>query len=504
MSETGKSILRAFQPRSAVLTGVVALFILSVLCAGCISILMQTDLPAPALSLTFSLGFIGLWRWGWGGLHVLRAQIYRHFVYPTLRAKAEQVSLPSRLYAIVTSYRMDAEMNFAVYDRLLEQVAELEIPTTIIACISDPADAEVIDLAFRRRTEGLHGVHLILEPQRGLGKRDAMVSALHYVAQDLPPADSMTLLMDGDSLLGPGVLELSLRMLVAHPDVGAVTTQNIPLVRGAGLVREWYRLRMAQRHQIMCSMSLSRRLLVLTGRFSVFRSEVTVTPDFVLGLDGDEIEHWRLGSIRMVTGDDKSTWFSVLKQGWKMLYLPDVHIYPLEELPPGGFLAGTQALMVRWFGNMVRNIGRAIALGPGRVGGFIWWSLIDQRLSMWTALIGPITALLVAVLYSWQVLAAYVLWILASRLVNCVMIFLLGGVFHPWFPLLLYYNQFVGALIKIYMTFFPHLQRWTRQRAIHHGDPQLEARNASSRLFMTLAVVIFVLSVVVLRLELAV
>jgi glycosyltransferase Alg8 len=32
------------------------------------------------------------------------------------------------------------------------------------------------------------------------------------------------------------------------------------------------------------------------------------------------------------------------------------------------------------------------------------------------------------------------------------------------FPVLLYYNQIVGALIKIYVFFHPDQQSWTRQK----------------------------------------
>jgi hypothetical protein len=48
--------------------------------------------------------------------------------------------------------------------------------------------------------------------------------------------------------------------------------------------------------------------------------------------------------------------------------------------------------MRRWFGNMLRASGRAIALGPRQVGLFAWWCLIDQRISMWTPLLLPLSA----------------------------------------------------------------------------------------------------------------
>jgi glycosyltransferase Alg8 len=119
-------------------------------------------------------------------------------------------------------------------------------------------------------------LHLL--PQDGTGKRSAMRVGLELFARLRPPTGAQVVLMDGDTLLTPGSLSATCRMLASQPDVGAVTTHNEALVRGTSLAREWYRLRMAQRHVLMGSVSLSRRLLVLTGRFAVFRAEVATAP----------------------------------------------------------------------------------------------------------------------------------------------------------------------------------------------------------------------------------
>src|SRR3546814_11999816 len=77
-----------------------------------------------------------------------------------------------------------------------------------------------------------------------------------------------------------------------------------------------------------------------------------------------------------------------------MRYRPDLSAYGFEELPDRNrFFASTVGLMRRWFGNMFRTSGRAIALGPRRMGLFTWWCIVDQRLSIWTTLIGPTVAI---------------------------------------------------------------------------------------------------------------
>jgi glycosyltransferase Alg8 len=334
-----------------------------------------------AIEGVIALGAIGLWRWGWGGVHLLRAYLYRRLVFPRLRAEAETVRLPPAVYVIVTSYRIEPDMNAAVYRRLLAGVAAMGVPARIVACVTDPADAQVLGAAFTATADLPEGTTLDLLVQDGTGKRAAMADALALVMRLRPPPHAQLVLMDGDTLLNPGDLSRSCRFLAAYADVGAVTTDNRPLVKGSVLTREWYRLRMAQRDVLMSSMALSGRVLVLTGRFSVMRMEVARLPDFAQAVAHDSIVHWRLGPIQMLTGDDKSSWFVVLKAGWKMLYLPDVRVDCAEELPPGGWWRSTSALMLRWYGNMARNNGRSLALGPRRIGWFTWLCLLDQRIA---------------------------------------------------------------------------------------------------------------------------
>jgi glycosyltransferase Alg8 len=224
----------------------------------------------------------------------------------------------------------------------------------------------------------------------------------------------------------------------------------------------------------------------LTGRLSLFRAEIATRPDFIVAVRSDVIHHWRLGRIALLTGDDKSTWYAVLRSGWNMLYVPDAVAHPLEELPAGGFVPASLSLMSRWYGNMIRANGRALALGPHRTGWFLWMCLLDQRLSMWTTLIGPTFAGLLGLLHAPVFLLSYVFWIVLH-----------GGRFHPWFPALLYYTQFVGSVVKVFMSFHPYRQKWTRQKlAAGSGSTGLAVLNSlTSYVYNIAAVIAFVLFV---------
>jgi mannuronan synthase len=450
-----------------------------------------------AATVTFvSLGIIGIWRWSWGCLHLVRSIIYRHLIFPGIRARADAAAKPPQLFILITSYRIAAELNHAVYQRVLEEVASFGVPTTLVACITDQADVTLISDLVRRATNLPTGTSIVFIPQAGKGKRHAMGEALRLMRQQHPEPGAQVILMDGDSILGRDVLARSCAVLSAEADLGAVTTENIPWVKGTGLVREWYRLRMAQRHSFMCSLSLSRKLLVLTGRFSVFRADIATSTDFILGIEQDSIRHWRLGRIRMLTGDDKSSWYAVLRRGWNMLYIPDAVIHPVEELPAGNVLSATTALMTRWYGNMVRSNGRAIGLGPRHCGLFPWICFIDQRLSTWTALIGPVSTIVLAFHYGGMVILWYLLWVLVSRGLVCAALGATTGRFHPLFPLILYYGQVVGSLIKIRVGFRPHKQRWTRQKVSAGAeDAAAVVRDFSSDLFSYVVILVVLMAI---------
>jgi glycosyltransferase Alg8 len=228
-------------------------------------------------------------------------------------------------------------------------------------------------------------------------------------------------------------------------------------------MQAWHSLRFAQRHQMMSSMALSGRLLVITGRMSIYRAEVALGPGFVEILENDYLDHWRFGRFPLLTGEDKSTWYWLLRRGRRMLYLPDTTVVTIEDpLAKGLFPAATE-LMLRWFGNMLRGSSRAIALGPRRIGLFPWWCLIDQRLSMWTTLFGPIVAVLFAVGKSVLFLYAYVLWVAVTRLVQALLLLTARPTISGLYPPLIYFGQVYGALVKTYILFRLDRQRWARQ-----------------------------------------
>ena len=415
-------------------------------------------------------GAIALWRYGWATLHFVRSLVYRHVVFPRLRAELDGLGaagLPDHVYLLVTTFRIATDTSVRVYRAAIEEAARCGVPATLVASVVDRADEELVRGLFRLLSPP-EDVHLVVVRRPGTGKRDALASGFTAIARLDPPRGAVVAVIDGDSILGRGCISRCVPLFAHRREVGALTTDEDCEVSGeglaAGLYRTWYEMRFAQRHILMSSMGLAGRVLTLTGRMSMFRAEIVIDPAFIATVQHDYIDHWRLGRFRFLTGDDKSSWYHLLKNGWEMPYVPDVVVHTVEHPPHPSFLTGATMLMVRWFGNMLRTNARALAVPATRVGLFVWWCLLDQRLSMWTSLLGLTAALTAAMLYGIELLWAYLVWIALSRFVLTLALRSARPRVSGLWPLLLYFNQIYGALVKIYILSHLNQQRWTRQR----------------------------------------
>ena len=199
---------------------------------------------------------------------------------------------------------------------------------------------------------------------------DGLAQGFRAISRDAPPGDAVVAVIDGDTLLTDGLIRKTVPFFKMLPRMGALTTDEECHVQGSPIMREWHDLRFAQRQILMSSMGLSRRVLTLTGRMSLFRAAIVTQPDFIRLMEDDHLDHWRFGRLKFLTGDDKSSWYWLLKNGWEMLYVPDVAIQTWEHPPARHFLPASTQLMRRWFGNMLRTNERALDVPPHVTGFF--------------------------------------------------------------------------------------------------------------------------------------
>ena len=413
------------------------------------------------------VGAIGAWRYSWALLNFLRALLFLKWVHPRRKARVLAAYTdqphPAHAYFLVTSYKIEPEVTTRVYQSIFRAAAQSAGGATVVASIVDSADGRMIRQIFDANAGASAVVRLIIDQIPGTGKRDALARSLRLIAREAPTRRDIVLFVDGDSCVPTDVVAATAPFFV-DPDMGAVTTDEQVEIKDSAMFRDWFSLRFNQRQVMMSSMGLSDRVLTLTGRMSVVRADLATDAGFINQVQSDFIDHWRLGRVTFLTGDDKSTWFWLLKNGYKMGYLPDVASVSMESQPKPGFVDSAVTLMIRWFGNMLRTNGRALALPPSKIGYFTWWSILDQRIGIWTTLAGPISVLAGAIFIEPLVLPAYIAWVMFTRYTYCCILSLVRFERFPIsYPFLLYFSQITGAAVKSFVLFRLDKQRWTRQ-----------------------------------------
>ncbi|WP_263262648.1 mannuronan synthase [Pseudomonas sp. RIT-PI-S] len=413
----------------------------------------------------FLIGAVGIWRYSMGAMHFVRGMLFLYVVYPMLRRKVRKLGTdadPSHVFLMVTSFRIDASTTAAVYNSVIREAIESGYPTTIVCSLVEMSD-ELLMKSLWAKANPPERVSLDFVRIAGTGKRDGLAYGFRAISRHLPDEHAVVAVIDGDTVLNEGVVRKTVPWFALWPNVGGLTTNEFCEVRGGYIMSEWHKLRFAQRHINMCSMALSKRVLTMTGRMSVFRASVVTDPMFIADVESDSLKHWRLGTFRFLTGDDKSSWFSLMRLGYDTFYVPDAAINTVEHPPEKSFVKASRKLMYRWYGNNLRQNSRALGLGIRRLGLFTMVVLFDQRVSMWTSLLGLTAALIATLKYSVTFLFAYLLWIGITRLILTILLSFSGHPVGPAYPVILYYNQIVGALMKIYVFFRLDRQSWTRQ-----------------------------------------
>lgn len=416
-------------------------------------------------SITITLGALGIWRYSWWFTHVVRAGIYGKRKFPQIRQQAEKVWQdgwrPRHVHFMMTTFLERRDTTELVLQSICREVRETGVSATLWLGSGDSYDENIMMNYLRQHSKDLP-LELVMIRQNVSGKRMAIGLVLRAMSRRGIDLDDLVIFMDGDAVFAPGILSKCCPLFQVDQELQAVTTDEEVLCFGPTWMQSWLTMRFAQRRIAMQSHALSNKVLTLTGRMSVFRAHHLQQYKFIRMLEADHLEHWLWGKFRFLSGDDKSTWYYMLTQEAKMLYVPDALVYTIEEVEGSGIERMTQNFR-RWSGNMLRNGTRCLQLGPRKVGLFIWWCVLDQRLAMWTMLVSPVLALSVALINDPLYLVGYFLWIAISRLALSMFLFLYSKSVHIEWPFILYFNQLLNASVKVYCLARLSKQRWTNR-----------------------------------------
>ncbi len=421
--------------------------------------------------LIFFLGLVGVWRYTWFFNNIYRSLVYRKIRFKQIRkleeSKGSEID-PEHLFILITTFRIGTSVSVEVYRAAIKEAINCGYNVTLIASIVEMSEERLIRKIFLEMNPPKR-IKMVITRIKGSGKRDGLAVGFRVVANS--PVNlfrSVVAVVDGDSILGEGVLRKSARLFGLNDKLGALTTDEDARLEGkdraTNIYRRWYRLRFAQRNVTMSSLALSDRVLTLTGRMSMIRANIVADREFVETVQNDYIDHWRLGRFKFLTGDDKSSWYYVIKNGWDMLYVPDVVVDTIEEIPHKNYFIGSLMLMQRWFGNQYRTNERALQVPRKVLGWYAWYTLWDQRFTMWTSPYGLFIAFFGSLHWGAYIFAAYLWWVMLSRLLMIFGYRTSRKDILPSWPFFLYYNQIVGSFVKIYIWQHLYKQSWTRQK----------------------------------------
>jgi mannuronan synthase len=441
---------------------------LMVFFAGCIAALMSIPnqiYSAELGEITYVLGTLGVWRYGWWMNHFLRAKIFGLITYPRKRAQAaalwESGWRPQHIHFQMTTFREHRSISEAVLRGICQQIREAGVPATIWLGSSEHSDELKIANHLKVIAKDLD-VTLRIVRQNQPGKRVAIALILRAMARAGIAGNDTVVFMDGDFVMHAGCLRKCLPLFALDPELHALTTDETVLVHGPWWMQSWLNMRFAQRRIAMQSHALSNRVLTLTGRMSVFRAHYIITEDFIRLLEADYLDHWLWGTFRFLSGDDKSTWYALLARGVKMTYVPDASGTTIEVVEGSGWKRMEENLR-RWSGNMLRNGQRAIKLGPRRMPFFIWWCCVDQRLAMWTTLFSPLLALAEAFRSGPIFILQYLLYLAITRMLLSLVLFTYSERVDLNYVWILPTNQKLNAQVKVYMLWRLSKQRWANR-----------------------------------------
>ncbi len=446
----------------------IAFFKIYVYLSVCFILMMEVDnaiFDPKVMAFTVALGTLGIWRYGWWFTHFARALIYEYRVYPKLQKQANQIweqgYRPRHVHFMMTTFRESRDITEPVVEAMCRELRDNNLPGTIWLGSGDRSDEIIIEDYLKRYHSDLD-LEFVCVRQNVPGKRCAIGLVLRAMNRLGIGRDDIIVFMDGDFILERGLIRKCAPLFVANPDLEAMTTGEKVVAHGPKWIDVWLKMRFAQRHMVMQSHALSNRVLTLTGRCSLFRAKHLMKLEFIRTLEADHLEHWLWGDFRFLSGDDKSTWYTLLRWNSRMLYVPDATGYTVEHIEGMGIERMVQNFR-RWSGNMLRNGSRAIALGPRRMPFFIWWCLVDQRISMWTMLISPATAVAAMALVGVDYLISYTIFIMLTRMALSMVIYKYSDEVFIAFPFILYFNQLINAGVKVYCLFRLHIQKWSNR-----------------------------------------
>jgi glycosyltransferase Alg8 len=404
-------------------------------------------------------GVVALWSYAIIALHGSRALYYRLFVFPKLKEMIDMSLKPDELLVMVMMYKIPLNIFHQVIVALISEVRAFGVKATIYLGLSDKEnlyESEVnLVKQVLRDIPGSNEVNIVVQPQLGLGKRNAMEHGDEVLQEALKkhshPERVIACSMDGDTQLTPGIFAKCAPYVLTEKlkPVGGFTTDNRAVTKGeSSIYTVFSNLRLLLRTTILSSI-----VTVLTGRFQLMRGDVLAGMDLGKIVGNDWVEYYtpyqKLQNllhkylkfipkatpqyIKLVTGDDKSTVTALRKRNWELMYIPNAYVYCHETEPKYGFDPnesisenrmrkflnfihhGIYRILVRLAKNMLIGADRELNAPVKQVGLIRYLTYFDQSYGYWRPLWTLSYVFGLTCAFGMQILSAYVMYVMMTR-----------------------------------------------------------------------------------------
>lgn len=75
----------------------------------------------------YTIGIIGLWRYGWKAIHLFRGLYYQYVRYPIIASLAEMTHKPSEVLVVIPCYRTTPEISSPVFKALIDEIGNFGV-----------------------------------------------------------------------------------------------------------------------------------------------------------------------------------------------------------------------------------------------------------------------------------------------------------------------------------------------------------------------------------------
>ncbi|ORX50205.1 hypothetical protein DM01DRAFT_1337868 [Hesseltinella vesiculosa] len=409
-------------------------------------------LTADFFPIFVPLGVIGFYRY-----LVFMIKILAWFVYrPIQPAECPRYKASKDVTIVVPTIDAGEEFLEAAQSWLACNPNRVLIVTE--ACMKDKIQAQVLSI-------GAAASKFTVMTVPKASKREQMCKGIQYTDTDI------LVFADDDAIWPPTMLDYILASFEDEAVGGVGTSQT---VRSVGKRRSIWEIlagfRLTIRNiEVAASTHIDDGVCCISGRTAAYRTVILKDPDFQHKFTHD---YWR-GKYLLNSGDDKFLTRWMVSHGWA------THMQVCKEAELLSTFKDNWRFMkqiLRWTRNTWRSDFRSLCTER-----YIWtrhpfvaYTMLDKAINPLTLLSGPISVIVLCAylhyhLPAWNIIASYLVWLLATRFIKLLPHFYQRPVDLWALPMYLIFN-FYFAFMKIYALLTLHVTEWGTRKEATAGD----------------------------------